>query len=241
MNKQSNSYTIIYSIVLIVIVAFILSFAALSLSGRQKENVEMEKKGNILESVGLLKVEKGQDKDAVIKKDYPLYIKGSYLINRAGEVVSSDETTTFNVFINLTKEYSKPEADQQLPLFVAEVDGSQKYIFPVQGTGLWGPVWGYVALDSNLNTIYGVVFDHSSETPGLGAEITQPGFTKQFIGKTIFDGSDFVGIKVVKGTAEGNTHEVDAISGGTITSRAVEEMINLNMGAYKEYILKNRK
>lgn len=241
MNKQSNSYTIIYSIVLVVVVAFVLSFAALNLKGAQDKNVEMEKKGNILETVGLLQVKEGEIKDAVIERDYPLYIKASYLINRAGEVVSEDEKATFNVFINLTKEYNKPAAEQQLPLFVAEVNGQKKYIFPVHGTGLWGPVWGYISLDNDMNTIYGAVFDHASETPGLGAEIKTEAFTKQFIGKTLFNGNTFVGITVVKGTAAGNTHEVDAISGGTITSRAVESMINLDMDAYKEYILKNRK
>lgn len=241
MNKQSNSYTIIYSTVLVVVVAFVLSFTALRLSPIQKRNVEIEKKGNILESVGLLKVEEGASKDAVILKDYPQFIKASYLIDRKGEVVSSDETKTFGIFINLTKEYLKAEADQQLPVFMAEVNGDKKYIFPVQGTGLWGPVWGYVALNSNLSTIYGVVFDHASETPGLGAEITTDGFKKQFVGKSIFKGAELVGLKVVKGTAEGNLNEVDAISGGTITSRAVEDMINNNMNAYKEYILKNRK
>lgn len=241
MNKQSNSYTILYSIVLVVVVAFVLSFAAMSLSSKQKANVEIEKKGNILESVGLLKIEKGADKDKVIVDEYDKYIKGSYLVNRAGDVVSTDVKATFNVFINLTKEYGKPEAEQQLPFFMAEVDGAKKYIFPVQGTGLWGPVWGYVALDEDLTTIYGVVFDHASETPGLGAEITMPQFRDQFVGKTLFENNDFVGILIVKGTAEGNIHQVDAISGGTITSRSVESMINNNLAAYKEYILKNRK
>lgn len=241
MNKQSNSYTIIYSTVLVLVVALILSFTALQLSPIQKKNVEVEKKGNILESVGLLKVKDGESKDAAILREYPEYIKESFLVNRAGEVVTTDEKATFSAFINLTKEYAKPEAEQQLPVFVASVDGSNKYIFPVQGKGLWGPVWGYVALDADMNTIYGVVFDHASETPGLGAEITGNAFKSQFIGKTIFDGETFKGLLVVKGTAAGNTHEVDAISGGTITSRAVESMINSNMDAYKAYILKNRR
>ena len=241
MNKQSNSYTVIYSVVLVVIVSLVLSFTAISLSPIQKQNVEIEKKGNILQSVGLLTIKDGESKEAVILRDYPVFIKEAVLVNRQGEVVSTDEKKTFAAFINLTKEYKKPAAEQQLPLFMAEVNGEKKYIFPVQGVGLWGPVWGYVALNGDLNTIYGVVFDHTSETPGLGAEITGDGFKKQFVGKTIFNGAEFVGITVVKGTAQGNIHEVDAISGGTITSKAVEEMINGNMDAYKAYILKNRK
>lgn len=240
MNKQSNSYTILYSTILVLLVAIVLSYTALQLSPIQKANVEIEKKGNILESVGLLKTYKDMSKDKSIEKDYKEFVKGTFLVNRKGDVVSTDEKATFTAFINLNKEYAKPKDEQQLPLFVVNVDGAKIYVFPVEGMGLWGPVWGYIALNSDLSTIYGVVFDHKSETPGLGAEIRSKGFTEQFKGKTLFNGDDYIGIKSVKGTAEGNIHEIDAISGGTITTRSVEDMINNNISAYKAYILNNR-
>ncbi len=155
--------------------------------------------------------------------------------------MSDNEGETFSVFVNLSKEVSKPIAERRLPLFVAKLkDGSEKYIFPVNGTGLWGPVWGYIALDDNLNSIYGVVFDHQSETPGLGAEIVAPAFTSQFVKKELFDGKELVGVKTIKGGSAGNPHAVDAITGGTITSRAVEDMILNSMKGYMNYIIKNQ-
>ncbi len=242
MNKQSNGYIIVYSTVMVLVVASLLSFIAINLRGMQKENVDLEKKGNLLQSVGLLNVPKGEDKATVIPRDYSKYIVKALLVNRNGDVVSDNNDETFAVFVNITKEMSKPASEQRLPLFVAKLsDGSEKYIFPVNGTGLWGPVWGYIALNGDLNSIYGVVFDHQSETPGLGAEITTPKFTGQFVGKEIFKGSELVGVKTLKGgLAAGNPNAVDAITGGTITSRAVEDMILNSLKGYYKYIINNQ-
>ncbi len=241
MNKQSNGYIILYSTVMVLVVASLLSFIAMSLRDTQKKNVDLEKKGNLLQSVGLLEVKKGEDKSIVIERDYKKYIVKALLVNRSGRVVSDNDSETFEVFVNLSKEVSKPISEQRLPLFVAKLkDGSEKYIFPVNGTGLWGPVWGYIALNSDLDTIYGVVFDHQSETPGLGAEIVAPAFTSQFIGKELFDGDKLVGVKTLKGGSVGNPHAVDAITGGTITSRAVEDMILKSMGGYEAFIINNQ-
>ncbi len=124
-------------------------------------------------------------------------------------------------------------------LYKSVAGGKTLYIIPVSGSGLWGPIWGYVALEEDWNTISGVVFDHKGETPGLGAEITTPAFTGQFTGKRLFDDAGrLVGITVLKGAgaSRGNDHAVDAISGGTITSRAVENMIRATLAEYKSYI-----
>ncbi len=131
---------------------------------------------------------------------------------------------------------------EELKLYESRAGGKHLYIVPVTGSGLWGPVWGYVAVEEDWNTISGVVFDHKGETPGLGAEITTPKFTEQFAGKRLFEGSEFVGITVLKGAgaSKGNDHAVDAISGGTITSRAVENMIRATFAEYKSYIEKQR-
>lgn len=147
---------------------------------------------------------------------------------------------------NIEQEYDKyiteievPAADgRTLPLYESNADGKKLYVIPVSGSGLWGPVWGYVAVEGDWNTISGVVFDHKGETPGLGAEITTPKFTNQFVGKKLFEGSELVGITVLKGSgaSNGNDHAVDAISGGTITSRAVETMIRETLAQYLPYI-----
>ncbi len=237
MNKQSNGYIIIYSTVMVLIVATLLSLLSINLRDRQKQNVDLEKKGNLLQSVGLLNVPAGESKATVIDRDYVKYIVKAVLVNRNGEILSEDNAEVFSVFINVAKEYSKPLNEQRLPLFVAKLnDGSLKYIFPVNGAGLWGPLWGYVALNSDLNTIYGVVFDHKGETPGLGAEIVGEAYTSQYVEKQIYNGVELVGVKSLKGGAAGNPHAVDAITGGTITSRGVEDMILESMKGYDAYI-----
>lgn len=245
MNRKSNLYIIVYSTVMVVIVAAVLSFAAISLRPQQQMNVENAKKADILRSVGLLETGKGS-KDVVIADEYSKYIKENFLVRTNGEVVTdADEKEAFNVFINLNREYfkGKPTEDSRLPVFVS-VDnaGVKRYIFPVQGTGLWGPIWGYVALGEDFNTITGVVYGHQSETPGLGAEIATPHFQDQFIGKQIFDGDTYVGIEILKGAGAsvGNVHAVDAVSGGTITSRAVAQMLDDSLGGYEAYLKEQR-
>ena len=128
-------------------------------------------------------------------------------------------------------------ADQRLlPVYVVEKEGQKYYVFPMQGKGLWGPVWGFIALKGDMNTIYGAVFDHKSETPGLGAEITESWFEDAFTGKKLFEDGNFRSIEVVKGgTDESNPFGVDAISGGTITSKGVEAMIYDCLVSYEKY------
>lgn len=240
MNKQSNGYIIGYATVMVVIVAVVLSVAALGLKNKQQQNIEIEKKSDILRSVGLLEIPKGADKNQTVVAEYDKYIKDLFLVNEKGEVVASEDP--FAVFINLNRQYALPAAERQLPVFVSEKEGARHYIFPVQGSGLWGPIWGYIALDDDLNTVYGAVFAHASETPGLGAEIATSVFQDQFKGKTIFENGTYVGIEVLKGAgaSAGNPHAVDAISGGTITSRGVQQMIDDCLAGYKAYIIAQR-
>ena len=124
-----------------------------------------------------------------------------------------------------------------MPLYISNIDGSEKYIIPLRVTGLWGPIWGYISLDNDMNTVYGAVFDHKAETPGLGAEINRDFFEKPFNGKRIFDlEGDFVSIAVVKGGAKENDyHGVDGISGGTITSDGVTAMLKERLDKYLPY------
>ena len=129
-----------------------------------------------------------------------------------------------------------PVEKRELPVFVAEVDGSTKYILPIYGAGLWGPIWGYISLDDNKNTVYGTFFDHQGETPGLGAEITTPKFNNQFRNKQIFSGNTLVGIRVVKGGNATGVNEVDAISGGTITSQGVQSMLKNYLTNYEPFL-----
>ncbi|MDR1023589.1 MAG: NADH:ubiquinone reductase (Na(+)-transporting) subunit C [Prevotellaceae bacterium] len=234
MNKDSNKYIYIYSIALVVVVAAVLSVAATLLKPFQQKNIEVEKKQSILLSVRkAADVKKAKNKKQYIEDEYAKYITDSYIISSLG---AKQEGNAFEV--SLEEEAAKPLADRKLPVFIcSDDDGKPKYVIPVRGAGLWGPIWGYVALHDDFSTIYGVVFDHQGETPGLGAELSTPEFHQQFAGKQIFDAASmFISVKVVKGgNTQGRRHEVDAISGGTITSQGVEKMLLDNLSAYLQF------
>tara|TARA_X000001036_G_scaffold435846_1_gene477873 strand:- start:178 stop:942 length:765 start_codon:yes stop_codon:yes gene_type:complete len=226
MNVDSNSYTFGFATMMVVIVAALLSYAAIELKPFQDTNIELEKQQNILSSIG---VDVQRD---LAKEVYSKYIKQEIVLNYKGEEVDGDAFE-----IELKKELKKANSDQVLPLFISNVDGFKQYIIPLRGKGLWGPIWGFIALEEDLNTVYGAVFDHKGETPGLGAEINQSFFQEPFIGKSIFDGEVFKSIRVVKGGApEGDNYAVDGISGGTITSDGVTDMLLERLNMYLPYI-----
>ena len=140
--------------------------------------------------------------------------------------------------INMAKERKKPESERRLPVYVYEQDGQKFYILSVRGNGLWDEIWGSVALKNDLNTIAGATFDHKGETPGLGAEIKDnPAFSEQFEGKEIYEeDGDYVSIKVRKGGARDPNHEVDGISGATVTADGVSEMLYRGLKYYQPYL-----
>jgi Na+-transporting NADH:ubiquinone oxidoreductase subunit C len=239
MNTQGNTYTFIYAAIMVVVVAALLSFAAMSLKPMQDKNVEVEKKKNILSTVSIgLDADDQDNKMKYIEDLYAKYIVDSYIVNTKGEKVEGDAFT-----VDLKKELDKPNDDRKLPVFVSEKDGNKNVILPLRGKGLWGPVWGYVALAADYNTIVGASFDHKSETPGLGAEINTTPFEQQFVGKKLFnEQNEFVSVSIVKGGAPaGDVHGVDAISGGTITSVGVDDMLKDCLGNYVTYFKQHQK
>ncbi len=172
---------------------------------------------------------------------YDKYIVKTFAVNSSGEEIADlDAKKVFD--ISLAEELIKSDSDRNLPVYIAKLDdGSEKYIFPLQGKGLWGPLWGYIALNNDMNTVFGVNFDHKSETPGLGAEINTLPFQLKFSDKKIFDtNGDLVSIALVKTGTIGNLHAVDAISGGTITSNGLAAMIDNCLRVYLPYIKNNK-
>ena len=231
MNVEKNSYTFIFATIMVLIVAALLATTAISLKPFQETNVALEKKQNILSSIGV-------DVDRnIADKEYSKYIIEELVLNNKGEKLDG---VAFD--IDLAKQLKKEPDDQLLPLFVAKTEKGNKYIIPLRGKGLWGPIWGFMALNDDLNTVYGAVFDHKSETPGLGAEINQYElFQKQFEGKEILNGNELVSITVIKGGApEGDKHGVDGISGGTITSDGVTDMLLERLTMYESYFRNNQ-
>lgn len=230
-NKDSNFFTFSFAIIMVLVVAISLAFVSESLSSMKKANKEDKKKINILSAI---KVDCDRTNASEL---YEKYIKESVVINSSGKTVDGDNEA---FYIDVKKQYrntSLEKKDKVFPLFIAEKDGNKYYITPLVGSGLWGPIWGFVAFEKDCNTVFGASFDHKSETPGLGAEIRESFFEDEFIGKKILDeNSSFVSINVVKGGAkEGSYHEVDGITGGTITSDGVTNMLKADLDIYNNY------
>lgn len=223
MNTQSNLYTVVYAALLVIFVAAALAFTNQALKETQKKNEEIDKKIQILRCVNVQSTAKD------VEAKYDELVKETFLVNRDGSKAEGDAFKT-----DVAKAYANGEA---LPVYVMEIDGATKYIIAMRGTGLWGPLWGYMALNDDKNTVFGVDFSHAGETPGLGAEISQPPFGRQFIGKEIFKNGEFKSIAIVKPgkTAEGQDY-VDGISGGTITSQGVHHMIYDSLNNYVEFL-----
>lgn len=222
-DKNGNLYIVLYSVAMVVLVAVLLSVTALSLQSRQNANVLNEKKNAILQSLGQVD-EKG---NAAVK--YDEYVD-AFAVDAEGNVVEGiDKDETLNLLFDLK---GAIEAGK-FPVFKS-ADGC--YVFPVTGQGLWDVIWGYVALEPDLNTIAGVALDHKGETPGLGAEIATPKHQALYKGKQIFENGEFVSVTLRKGGAKDPLHEVDAITGGTKTSDGVSAMLKDCLKNYLPYI-----
>ncbi len=209
-DTNSNAYIILYSTVMVVIVATLLALAALGLQKRQYENELNEKKQAILASL------------SASDQRYDEFID-AYVVDKNGARIDGEDV--FALLNDLPGAY----AAGKFPVFEAR-DG--RVVLPVTGMGLWGPIWGYVALEKDMNTVAGVIMAHKGETPGLGAEISTAKYQANFVGKTIFEGDKFVSVTLRKGGAKDPAHEVDAISGGTKTSDGVTAMLYNSLANY---------
>ncbi|NLJ01643.1 MAG: NADH:ubiquinone reductase (Na(+)-transporting) subunit C [Bacteroidales bacterium] len=229
MNRESNVYTIIYSVVMVVIVALGLAFTHQVLSDKQIANENIDKMQQILRS---LNIDASADE---AQEAFSKLIQNAYLINDQGEKLDGTEGISPD-----DPAFSTELGDSSaegMPVYEAEIDGATKYVIPMSGAGLWGSIWGYLAVEAEGSTIYGAEFDHAGETPGLGAEIADTPFKGQFKGKSLFRDGEFRSIAVVKpGRTVANRDYVDGISGGTITSQGVDNMLLESVGEYKSFL-----
>ncbi|MDR0685910.1 MAG: NADH:ubiquinone reductase (Na(+)-transporting) subunit C [Dysgonamonadaceae bacterium] len=229
-NREGNVYTILYASVIVVLVAVMLAVTAQVLGERQKRNESTDKKRQILASLNISSTNK------TAEDLYNEYITASYLVDVQGQKTEGDA-----FFTKLDAVLRLPEAEQCYPVFEATVGGQKKYVLSMRGSGLWGPLWGFISFDDDRNTVYGASFGHESETPGLGAEIESAEFSNKFKGKHFFDTSGkFVSVAIVKTgkTVQGQDY-VDGISGGTITSQGVDVMLKNGIGAYENFLKTN--
>ena len=227
LNTNGNVYTIVYASIMVILVAFLLAFVASALKPTQDENVANDKRSQILAALG---IEKGSDYD--VKGKYAELVKADPVYGETAE--KAKENGGFEV-------ENKNLSNSCRPLYVAETPDGTKYVIPMTGAGLWGGIWGYVALDDDCETVYGTYFSHESETAGLGARITEKAFQDTFKGKKLYaDGNtDKVALSVVKKGKEGDMkpeNYVNGITGATLTSDGVNNMIQQSIGSYKDIL-----
>ena len=224
LDTSSNTYTIIYASVMVILVAFLLAFVSSVLKPTQDANVENDTKGQILTSLNIdIKADGYNVAQEFEKNVKDMLWNGTELVPFEGKFLSS---------------YASAIQEGELHVFVAEVEGETKYILPVTGRGLWGSLWGYVALNADKKTVYGTYFYHSSETAGLGARLGERWFQEQFNGKPLFEGENTgaIALKVVKaGSAVAET-EVNGITGATLTGNGVDAMVREGLAAYLSFI-----
>lgn len=242
-NKESNGFTFGFAIALVAVVGTILALLAMGLKPMKDKNAEVKKQLEILSA--LLDLEKEGISRKNARDEFKKYVdlRDAVVLDMNGNV--KEGVDAFNVDIQSEyKDKNLKDKDKNYPLFVAMKDGKKQYIIPVVGKGLWGPIWGNICIDEDMSTIVGASFGHKGETPGLGAEIQQKFFIDRWIGEKITDESGaYMNFEIVKdGSGSKMPQKVDGITGGTITSKGVEEMANRCLTVYANYFknLKNQ-
>ena len=229
LNTNSNTYTIVYSMVIVVVVAFLLAFVFQALKSKQDANVALDKKKQILYSLNI----RGLD-DAQAAEAYSKTVLSDNVVALDGTVqeftAKDNESTAF-------KFNSADYKNDRLALYICEVEGQRKYVIPVYGMGLWGPINGYIALNDDKQTVYGAYFNHEGETAGLGAEIKDDAsWQAKFVGKKLFaDGNEEIALAVKKKVDNADT-QVDAVTGATLTSDGVSAMLHECLGKYIKFL-----
>lgn len=231
LNTNSNVYTIAYASVMVIIVAFCLAFISDVLRPIQDDNVANDKRNQILKALNLRDVKDVQAKyDEVILKDIVVDVNGNVVAVEGGFNVDSKEITV------------KDDAAKKLPVYVSKVGNDTIYVVPLYGRGLWGGLWGYLALKPDFKTVYGAYMSHEGETAGLGARIAEDWFQEKFTGKVAYNDSTYNEVVLgCKKKVENPASEVDAVTGATLTSNGVDDMFKTSLAPYKQYFLNNHK
>ncbi len=236
MNTNSNSYTIVYASVMVVIVAFLLAFVSSALKPTQDKNEELDKKKQILASLNIRDL---GGADAAEAK-YNEVVLADMIINAKGDTLKTGAEKDKDGF----KVSNGSITPENLPIYICKVDGATKYVIPMSGRGLWGGLWGYIAVNEDCRTIYGAYFSHQSETAGLGSPIAEQKFQDQFKGKQIFADSAATNVALTvckKGQVQNPAYEVDGLTGATLTTNGAAAMVTDGLQLYVNFFNANKK
>lgn len=235
---HNTRYIVIFVAVLTMVVALVLSLLATGLKPIHDRNEAIYNKKAILSAIESNLDAKASDlSDDQVQQIFDEKIE-QVVVDMQGNEVNGLKAED----VDMAKEKKKPEAERNLPLYIYSGSSGKLYIVAVRGSGLWDEIWGSIAIEDDFNTIAGAAFDHTGETPGLGAEIKDnPKFHAQFVGKELYEDGKYVSVDVKKGGIKKPAHEVDAISGATITSNGVGEMLDRGIQYYEPYFKKLKK
>ncbi|EAZ79517.2 NADH:ubiquinone reductase (Na(+)-transporting) subunit C [Algoriphagus machipongonensis] len=241
--QQSNAYIITFSVILTVVLGLLLSGTSQVLGPLQKEAQALDNKKQILGAVIPLEQIDGMTPQEI--NEFYANRVGSLVVNINGEEVTEQDGVAVTAdLVDVAKNYKKPAEERLFPVYIFHKEGNPEavdnYILPLYGAGLWDAIWGYIALDTDMNTVGGVTFGHAGETPGLGARITEPGVQERYVGKTIYNESgELVAVEMQKGEGKDysdDPHQVDGMSGATITGKGVNNMLKNYLSYYEAYL-----
>ena len=242
--RQSNTYVLVFTAIMTVVIGGVLSFASQILAPAQKKSIELDTKTQILGAV--MSVDKKKDDVLGI---YNQRIR-SFVVDYDGNPIEKDKKGNDIVAedVNILKNYKKDPKDREYPVFeyvnAENPETVEAYILPMYGAGLRNAIYGFIALDGDMNTVKGISFGHVQETPGLGARIGDKEIQDRFKGKTIFDGDELVSVVMMKGEKKDPSafgpHQVDGLSGATLTARGVNSMLKDYLTCYDAFIQKNQ-
>ncbi len=236
MNTNSNSYTIVYASVMVVIVAFLLAFVSSALKPTQDKNVELDKKKQILASLNIRNLEGAE----AVEAKYNEVVLADMIINAKGDTLQQGDKKDKDGF----KVDNGAITAENLPIYICKVNGETKYVVPMSGRGRWGGRWGYMAVNEDCRTIYGADFSHQSETAGLGSPIAEQKFQDQFIGKQIFADTTANEVALTickKGQVQNPAYEVDGLTGATLTTNGAAAMVTDGLQLYINFFKANKK
>ena len=232
MNKNSNIYQMLYAAVMVLLVGSVLALIYMALKPKQDENIANDTRKQIMSALHIAVPD-----DSKVKETYEKYVIQDLLVDRDGNIVDSTKNVAFDVEMKKNVKL----ADRKLPVMKCVMDdGSVKYVLPMYGAGLWGPIWGYIAMNDDGNTIYGANFSHEGETPGLGARIADKDFQDKFVDKHLFLDGKFKGVVVLKKGQKSvsGAEQIDALTGATITSLGVSAMLEDCLTPYEAFLSK---
>ena len=235
MNTNSNTYTIVYASVIVIIVAFLLAFVSITLKPTQDKNIELDKKKQILASLNIRDLSTPKE----VEDKYNEVIVLDMIITSEGDTVQLGKDKDKAGFLVGNKDINS----NNLPIYICNIGGETKYVVPMFGRGLWGGLWGYMAINNDCSTVFGAYFSHQSETAGLGSPIAEQKFQDQFKGKHLFANDDFSNIAltiVKKGQVKVKENEVDGLTGATLTTKGAANMVNSGLQQYIHFLNANK-